>query len=499
MSISASSPINSTRSLIYPYGYFAFLDAADKVINSKQEVRSIGEQSIPLFPSFPIKHPGLQEHYSERQHFVSQLMSHMDQYWDHFQDSALEKEIFFRLFQRDRNLRIEQMISFQRMDILEAYILSLLFERQFLNALARHQMFYDQQIKNKFEADVCRGLHCEQKALAALEASRWFQEQFSHPYRFAIRRPNQIKMIDLLRYTTLQNQSLMWDSIALSRQQSRSLSQFFGKEWSTALMELQDALRRQQPGHVLSRLRWISEIFIHSWEHAWEFNAAFQDLVREQLMLRAVYFPEFYAQDKQVHPRLLEQAVTNETASIQQSLTDRSYWQQIVAAQTNRERTAVIPPATSYEANRPFHWQDRVYRDPSMQPLLVEQLQREWHIEQNTGIHQAAIKNAQFETALANPYGFDSKRLHSRESLMEEALQEQKIAESLASQQLQQQQTGTGLRHDVHIEICKILAGIDYAANQNLRCRSEQAHEAATRTEQGEISRIDRVKKVVSA
>lgn len=479
MTVSPVPSLSSRPILIYPPSYFAAMERDGQMIKSGADPNNLAER-LSIVPEFPIAHPKEVYDDSRRYYFVTELFSHMNAYWDHFRDVALEKEMLLRLYKRKQTQRLEERIVFDRIDLLQAYIISMLFERVFLNSLMQRRLLYEASL----------------------------QRQSTLPLRYTVHRPNQIKVIDLLRLATLENQSLRGESISLSQRHGLLMPYYFGQGWTQAMTQIQGALQRNQAAQVLAGLKSLLNQFASGWQKNWQHHAGFRAMVADHFLLRASYFPELWQATGQ-HPAQLDKKISNHAASIQSLLHNQPFWRELAAdlsppssveklssALATQEILKQAQTANHSQKKAYFHYLDKVAHDHSVQPLLKEKVQREWHMSQHTAVHQAAVKNAQFETALADSYGFIGKRLSERQSLMEAALQVQKNAEAIAPQQTLLNQPDMQYLHQIHFEICKHLAGLDYAASQQLAARNERllAENNASQNHE-ELTRICRVKK----
>lgn len=280
------APIGSTAFDIYPISYYAMLhELGEKTGDRQKDKASLSRTNYqdgpPLYPT----------HAQELDKKIDQkILLHtnllMRNYYDHFKDLTLEKELLIRILNRKVLNQQWAKAGLERSQELALYVLHLLLERAFLNAIARHNAFVQLSEKNHerdtvlLEWKFVKNRAISERMDAISKATKMTRDQ------------NQVDLIAPWARDDLELYYIYFDPIAL-RQETQALEalkpqmlEILGAIFTEKASELQKMLDHQNSKAALKLLRDMHHIFLYKMQSTWLTNENLEELVHHSFQLR---------------------------------------------------------------------------------------------------------------------------------------------------------------------------------------------------------------------
>lgn len=488
---------------LYPASYFRASDQADKPLTTNGNVRSLGEMAL-VMPEMPTMHPAIAE--GDRhllKPFVSELMPFMDAYYDHFREVALEHEMAARLLRRFRQWDLSKEAYLERLSLLQAYIIAMLFERVFQNALARHHLFIDLKQRQLAERAAFLDWHRTKRIDEYYYWVELFQKHLDHPFRFEITRPNEHKWLDIEKMQRQDDLKLLQELMNNTQWQRRIFERAVGERWLSSFHRLAEALKQRDLDALFWRLNDIKNLFQKTWQEQLQHSQEFQQMLRQHMIIRANHFPELFETDR-ADPFMREIKLPNQSSPIerleQHIRQDRSLHAQWDAAQQEQER-----------ADRFFRYTKTNFgydSEISKQGIITDRQPVHTHYK----LEKASENNIQMidkvnhrslsvvtyaiEEALEDPNAFQTKRLESSRDREQQRLNFDKDQRDTTSLETQDELKRQQLQVENHVlMIQQLQAGLLYNKTLNEPQQIED-RQHPTKDAKELITRVNKTTKV---
>ena len=275
---------------VYPISYYAAMSGSPesrRLIEDPTEYRAAADAPQPEFPAY---HEALSQHelYLPRL-FLAQLSPLMSEYVDHFKEISFQKDIIFRLIQRDlwqaSQWRKDQLAARELYDAL----LAMMFERVLLNALVRHELFIRiAAMRSEKHKWMLANLTDKHIAFLMSEKDLW-RQWWNHVRHLAIGlpplnfQPFSHLVPDYINKPGVDQKGLS-ASINVFKSQRKLTRQIFGHVFEEKVLALSESIARNDSAASGQIIESIAILFTRTWNKHWNVNPDFNKLARQQFV-----------------------------------------------------------------------------------------------------------------------------------------------------------------------------------------------------------------------
>lgn len=274
---------------VYPISYYAAMSGSAENLRLIEQPTDYKAELDNPPPAFPAYHKALSQHeLFLPKLFLAQLSPLMSEYFDHFKEISFQKEVIFRLIQRDlwqaSLRRKDQIVTRELYDAL----LAMMFERLLLNALARHELFIriaaTRSQKHKW---MLSNLTNEHIAYLMSEKQLW-RQWWQHVRHLAIGLPelnarNFSHLVPDYKKNGVDTKGIS-ASINVFKSQRKLTRQIFGQVFEEKVLALSESIARgdsAQSGRIIDS---IAVLFTRTWNKHWNINPEFNALAKQQFI-----------------------------------------------------------------------------------------------------------------------------------------------------------------------------------------------------------------------
>jgi hypothetical protein len=274
---------------VYPISYYAAMSGSAENLRLIEQPTEFKAEADALQPAFPAYHQALSQHelFLPRL-FLAQLSPLMSEYVDHFKEISFQKDIIFRLIQRDlwqaSQRRKDQLAAGELYDAL----LAMMFERILLNALARHELFIRiAAMRSEKHKWMLANLTDKHIAFLMTEKDLW-RQWWEHVRHLAIGLPP----LNFQPFSHLVpdykkpgvDQKGLSASINVFRSQRKLTRQIFGHVFEEKVLALSESIARNDNAASGRIIDSIAILFTRTWNKHWNANPEFNALAKQQFV-----------------------------------------------------------------------------------------------------------------------------------------------------------------------------------------------------------------------
>lgn len=405
MSISSIGSTNSPVLDVFPMSYYAMLYKLGEKTGEKQRqdaaLARTGYVDGP--PKYPAQAPALEKHIDPK--VLQHINLLMRNYYDHFQDLSLEKEMLVRLVNR-RMLNDDWLKTGQeKAEEYAFYVLHMLLERAFLNALARHNSFIQLQEQTKQNYENLLEWNFVDRRLVNERMGK-LQTAMTDT-----RRRHQVDLIapwardDLKLYYLYFDPPALKEEMAIIRSMEPKIHDILGNVFFIKAQELQKAIEKKDSIAALKLLRDMKDLFSNRLRQSWLYNQYLSELVQRDFGFRMAAWNQRMGQQS----RKMDYERKEVAALVLQAPAQ---------FQANPSRQDI---SARYEKNANHH--------PS-QSNSTKSGPSAGQSQQNKALSEIAIQTAQLEMAWKNPQSFSPHRANGTPAdIMRKQISEAKMTD----------------------------------------------------------------------
>ncbi|HYX32520.1 MAG TPA: hypothetical protein VE954_05355 [Oligoflexus sp.] len=257
-------------------------------------VKSLAE-SHPNQPPIRTEAPGLNVTPDKLMYrLASELAPWMDEFHTRILDRARIRE---RLKMIERN-RLQndgaELKYYRHVDLLDAWITELLFERVYRRIGREHAMFLKVAQREWLQTEQFNQAVREQRIADANVYPELHLKELVHPYRFEIKIPNEKKSLEKLEERIHDQRHIVQDLKVHSHELRRVLHDIIFDEVKLLLTQQYSTRREHYDKQGRWHMRDVQQAFEKAWMHAWDSRDTFRELVRRGIFEQAEVYPRLF-------------------------------------------------------------------------------------------------------------------------------------------------------------------------------------------------------------